>query len=182
MKEIIALMESVRGCQFANLTYVADGGIPKKVINGVVTKLVTTSVQLNYSYESAVNNRLESNGGERIFKALSLPWGQWVDGFENKLIEHKGHLYLRFYNVENAKTKSLWFVDGRLATEDELYKITEYIVGKYEKNSSRRQAEVGLVEHQVSPKVVKVENIVRLAVNGQEYLKANEVNVALATR
>ena len=106
MKKIVEIMGAVRGCQFANITYVADGGIPKKVISGVVTKLVTTSCQVNYSYESAVNNRLEKQGSERVFKAQSLPWGAWVEGFENKLIEHKGNLYLCYYDVANAKPKA----------------------------------------------------------------------------
>lgn len=129
-----------------------------------------------------MNNRLEKQGYERTFKALSLPWGQWVEGFENKLISHKDNLYLRYYDVANAKTTSVWFVDGRLATEDELFKITEYIVGKSKKNTSNRQAEVGLTEHQVSPKVVKLSGIVKLTVNGCEYRKGQEVEQAFATR
>ena len=178
MKKIIEIMGAVRGCQFANITYVADGGIPKKVISGVVTKLVTTSCQVNYSYESEVNNRLEKQGSERVFKAQSLPWGAWVEGFENKLIEHKGNLYLRYYDVANAKPKVVWLVDGRLATEDELFAIMEYIVAKNAKNTSNRQAEVGLTDNQVSPKVVKVENILHLSVNGTEYRKAHQFAIA----
>lgn len=173
MNKIIEIMGAVRGCQFANLTYVTDGGIPKKVINGNVTKMVHTTCQVNFDYEKAVNNRLEKQGDERTFTALSLPWGSWVNGFENKLIEHKGNLYLRYYDVANAKTKSLWFVDGRLATEDELFAIMEYLVTK-KKPSSNRQADAGLVENQVSPKVVKVENILRFAVNGVEYHKEHQ--------
>lgn len=182
MKKIIEILSGVKGCQFANLQYVTDGGIPKKVINGNVTKLVTTQCQLNYSYENAVNNRLEKQGCERTFKALSLPWGQWVEGFENKLISHKDNLYLRYYDVANAKTTSVWFVDGRLATQDELFKIAEYIVSKSKKNTSNRQAEVGLTENQVSPKVVKLSGIVKLTVNGCEYRKGQEVEQAFATR
>ena len=176
MKKIIEIMGAVRGCQFANLSYVTDGGIPKKVINGNVTKMVHTTCQVNFNYENAVNNRLEKQGDDRVFTALSLPWGHWVDGFENKLIEHKGNLYLRYYDVANAKTKSLWFVDGRLATEEELFKIMEYLVAK-KKPSSNRQADAGLVENQVSPKVVKVENIIRFAVNGVEYRKEHQFAV-----
>ena len=77
MKKIIEILDSVRGCKFANLSYVTDGGIPKKVIDGKVTKLVHTTCQVNYNYENAVNNRLEKQGDERTFTALSLPWGSW---------------------------------------------------------------------------------------------------------
>ena len=27
-----------------------------------------------------------------------LPWGEWVNGYEGYLIEHKGNTYLRFYS------------------------------------------------------------------------------------
>lgn len=174
MKKIIEMMDSVRGCQFANLTYVADGGIPKKVIDGVVTKMVQTDCQVNFSYEKAVNNRLAKQGDERVFKALSLPWGEWVEGAENKLITHKGNLYLRYYDVEKPRTTSVWFVDGRLATDDELTKIKAYLAEKG-KTTSKRQAEVGLVEHQVSPKVVKLCNIIRLSVNNDVYVKEHSL-------
>lgn len=174
MKEIVNILNGVKGCQFANLTYVTDGGIPKKVIDGMVTKLVQTTCQLNYSYESAVNNRLEKQGGERVFKALSLPWGEWVVGFENKLILHKETLYMRYYNVENSNTTSVWFVDGRIATDEELAKIKAYLMTK-SKAVSKRQAEAGLTEHQVSPKVVKLENIIRLSTNNKVYTKKHSV-------
>lgn len=182
MKKIIEIMGAMSGCQFGNITYIADGGIPKKVIKGEVTKVVKTPCQFNYSYENAVNNRLEKQGSDRVFTALSLPWGNWVDGFENKLIEHKGNLYLRYYEVANAKPQVTWYVDGRLADVEEVFAITEYLVGKISKSSSNRQANVGLTENQVKPKVVKMNGILRLSVNGQEWRKQKTEQTAYATR
>lgn len=180
MENVISIIEGVKGCQFANILYVADGGIPQKVLGKgiVVTKIVHTNCQLNYSYERAVNNRLEKQGDERDFVAQSLSWGHWVEGQENKLIEHKGTLYLRYYNVANADTKSVWFVNGRIATPEEFMKIMDYLHSK--NTQSKTQAEVGLVENQVKPKVVKVENILRLNVNGEEWVRECEWQ-ALAT-
>ena len=40
---------------------------------------------------------------------------------------------------------------------------------KSKKTDSNRQTEVGLVENQVKPKVVKLVNVLRLAVNGCEW-------------
>lgn len=172
--EIVTMIECVKGCQFANITYVSDGGIPQKVLGKgfVITKLVQTDCQINYSYENAVNNRLEKQGDERNFTAQSLPWGEWVKGQENKLICHKDALYLRYYDVKNADIKSIWFVNGRIATADEFQKIFDYLQSK--KKSISTQENVGLIDNQVKPKVVKVENILRLAVNGKVYEKANE--------
>ena len=172
--QVVRMIENVKGCQFANITYISDGGIPQKVLGKgvVVTKLVRTDCQINFSYENAVNNRLEKQGNERNFVSQSLPWGNWVVGQENKLIEHKDTLYLRYYDVNNADIQSLWFVNGRIANAEEFKKIMEYLQSK--KKSISTQENVGLVENQVKPKVVKVENILRLAVNGQVYEKVNE--------
>jgi hypothetical protein len=172
MEKIIEIISGVKGCQFANIMYVADGGIPKKVINGVVTKLVITDCQVNYNYENAVNNRLEKQGDKRNFVAQSLPWGCWVEGLENKVIEHKGTYYLRFYNTPNANVKSLWFVNGKQASSEEFAKIMQYLQTK--KTTSNTQAEKGLLENQVKPKLVKIENILRLAVNKQVFEKENK--------
>jgi hypothetical protein len=180
MKNLIELVKGVKGCQFANLTYVTDGGIPQKVLGKgtIVTKLVRTDCQVNYSYQNAVNNRLAKQGNEQSFVAESLPWGEWET--PNKLISHKGTMYLRYYDVANADIQSVWFVNGRLATAEEFLKIMEYLQSK--KKGSSRQAEAGLTENQVKPKVVKLESILRLAVNGCEWFKVNEFEKAIIQR
>ena len=154
------MIEAVKGCQFANITFVSDSGIPQYVLGkgNKVSCIIRTDCQLNYSYENAVNNRLAKQGDEKNFVAQSLPWGEWVEGQENKLIEHKGSLYLRYYEVANA---------DRYATAEEFQKIMDYLKSK--KTDSNRQTEVGLVENQVKPKVVKLVNVLRLAVNGCEW-------------
>ena len=178
MKTLISMIESVKGCQFANIMFVADGGIPKKVINGNVLKVVNTRVQLNYSYENAVNNRLAKQGNEKTFVAQSLPWGSWVEGQENKLIEHKGNLYLRYYEYKGAEYRQMWFVDGVQADEEQFYAIMNYLESKKNKSASNRQAESGLTENQVKPKLAKVSEILMLNVNGEEWKKKNEYEKA----
>ena len=49
---------------------------------------------------------------------------------------------------------------------------------KSKKKESKTQADAGLIENQVSPKVVKIENITRLAVNGQVWEKQEFTLVA----
>lgn len=169
---------AVRGCQFANLVYLADGGIPQYVLGKgtKVTKLVHTDAQIGYSYENAVNNRLEKQGNERTFEAEPLPWGTWE--IANKVITHKGERYLRYYVPANADIKSVWFVDGKIATAEEFAKIMAYLTAK--KKGSNRQAEVGLLDNQVVAKAIKFSNILRLAVNGTEWVRESEWQ-ALAT-
>ena len=178
MKTLISMIESVKCCQFANIMFVADGGIPKKVINGNVQKVVNTRVQLNYSYENAVNNRLAKQGNEKTFVAQSLPWGSWVEGQENKLIEHKGNLYLRYYEYKGAEYRQMWFVDGVQADKEQFRAIMNYLESKKNKSASNRQAESGLTENQVKPKLAKVSEILMLNVNGEEWKKKNEYEKA----
>lgn len=163
------MLESVSGCQFGSIEYISEGGIPKKVINGVVTKLVKAQIQFNYSYENAVNNRLEKQGNEGSFEADKLPWGEWL--IPNKIITHKGSLYVRYYDYVGANKDSNWFVNGTPATDEELDKIFTYLRSK--DNSSKKQAEFGLIDNQVKPKVVKAENIISMRVGGTTYRKSN---------
>jgi hypothetical protein len=178
---IFALMESVTRNTIANIIYVSDGDIPQYVLGkgNKVTKVCRMDCQLGFSYENAVNNRLEKQGGERVFKSQSLPWGDWVDGFENKVIEHKGSLYLRYYQMRNADITTVWLVNGSVASAEQFSKIINYLSSK--KKSSDRQAEAGLVENQVVARAVKVDSIIRLAVNGVEWSAKSEA-VATATR
>ena len=182
MKNLVNLIENVNGCQFANITFVSDSGIPQYVLGkgNKVSNITRMDCQLNYSYENAVNNRLEKQGDERVFVAKSLPWGEWVEGQENKLILHKDSLYLRYYEVQNAKRATIWLVNGRTANAEEFRKIMDYLKSK--KDNSNTQSNVGLVENQVKPRTVKVSNIIRLAVNGCEYVNSNEYEVASVAR
>ena len=172
MEKLISTIKGIKGCQMANIMYLADGGIPQYVLGKgmLVTKIVKTDCQLNYNYENAVNNRLAKQGSEGNFVAQSLPWGEWET--PNKIIKHKGCLYLRYYDVANANVSSFWLVNGRLATDSEVSKIREYLRNK--NTDSKRQADAGLVEHQVKPKVVKMENILQLNVNKVHYSKEHK--------
>lgn len=178
---IFALMQSVTRNTIANITYISEGGIPQYVLGkgNKVAKVCRMDCQLGFSYENAVNSRLDKQGNEATFVAEPLKWGKWVDGFENKVIEHKGSLYLRYYHMRNADVTSVWLVNGCPATAEQFRKIMDYLSSK--KKGSDRQAEVGLVENQVEPRAVKVENIIRLAVNGVEWSATSEV-VATASR
>lgn len=181
MKNFFSLMQSINRNTIANITYISEGGIPQYVLGkgNKVTKVCRMDCQVGFSYEGAVNSRLDKQGSEAIFVAEPLKWGKWVDNFENKVIEHKGCYYMRYYHMRNADVQCVWLVNGVVANAEQFRKIMDYLSSK--KKSSDRQAEVGLIENQVEPRAVKVENIIRLAVNGVEWSATSEV-VATASR
>lgn len=181
MKNFFSLMGAIERNTIANITYISEGGIPQYVLGkgNKVTKVCRMDVQLGFSYENAVNNRLEKQGDERCFEAEPLKWGTWVKGFENKVIEHKGAYYLRYYHMRNADVQCVWMVNGVVANAEQFRKIMDYLSSH--KKSNDRQTEVGLVENQVTPRAVKASGIIRLAVNGVEWSATSEV-VATTTR
>jgi hypothetical protein len=156
--ELIQKVANISGCRFAGIEYKSEEKLPKKLGLGVVTKIVCGIVQINYSYENAVNNRLQKQGDAATFQAESLPWGQWYA--PNKVIEHKGCYYLRFYTVDNQKLETAYYVDGRPATPAEIATIKAY---KDSKNkTSARQAAEGLTDNQVVARCVNFDNITAL--------------------
>lgn len=137
-----------------------------------VQKLTIQTLQFGYNYENGVNNRL--NGGT-TFVAEPLKWGEWL--VPNKVITHKGKLYARFYKVDNGTPANVtYLIDGVIATEEQEQVIKSFLVAP---SSSARQAEVGLVEHQVKPRDFAFDNIIGLAVKGEMYnIVKEEVEVA----
>lgn len=163
------LLINVKGCQFAHVVLKTKVGVPKKLGLGIVEKVFVGKVQLNYSYENAVNNRLKKEGLKGDFDALSLPWGEWE--IPNKIVSHHGKQYMRYYLVrcdnENNKPKVSFLVNGRDATDSEIEAIKPYLNKSY----SNRQAAKGLTENQVSARVVEFCNVMEVSVGGKKYIK-----------
>lgn len=165
MDKLIKLIKRIKGCKFANVTY-QTSGYPKKLLGGTITKVVTNlPIQINYSYENAVNNRLEKQGGKRTFKTDKMSWGKWVKGQKNKLKENNGELYLRVYLIQGKKGEKSYFVNGMPASAEQIATIKAYEMSKYA--ASGTQGAVGLNENQVKPKDIKLRNILELRVDGQ---------------
>lgn len=163
--QILVLVSNIKPATFAEITYESEEKIPQKFGLGHITKVCRGSVQLNYTYENAVNNRIEKDGKEANFKAESLPWGTWF--IPNVLIEHKGEYYLRYYAHKQSRFETEYFVDGRAATASEIAVIKAYKAAK--NTTSKRQSEAGLDENQVIARCVKVGNIISLTTCGQSY-------------
>lgn len=159
----INTMLSVPAGQICNLLTLTTPAMNKKnnPYFGRVTKLMRQTAQWGYNYSNGVNNRLEKMGVEGAFTAQPLSWGEWV--VANKVIEHKGEYYLRFYRTDNTPIEVAYLLDGRLATAEETKDILSFCKDKGE---SKAQAEAGLAEHQVKPMTIKVSSLVRVVANG----------------
>ena len=172
--DLIQSVKSVQGAPFAHIEYVAEEKLPKKLGLGHVEKYVSGEVQLNYSYENAINGRLEKAGETPDFKADKLPWGVWET--PNKIIAHKGAYYLRFYCLKGALKVDFYMVDGRPATDAEIAVIKAYNASK--NTDSVKQAEAGLIgEEQVKPRAVNMDGIMSLKCGTIDF-KRNE-NIAV---
>jgi hypothetical protein len=110
-----------------------------------------------------VNNRLAKQGDEKTFESESMSWGGWL--VPNLIKEYKGNLYLRAYLMKGHKGNKEYFVNGVLATQEQLAVIQTYERSKYRQNGV--QAAAGLIDNQVMPKDFKFESIVELRVDGK---------------
>jgi hypothetical protein len=169
MKTLMQILNESNGSKIATVTYLSSISGTKNLVGGNATKRVHTQVMLGWSYENSVNNRLQAQGDARTFIAEQLPYGAWVAGMENKVILHKGELYMRAYKMKGAKYVAEYFVNGIPATAAQvaLLKAKEAAA----KKPSNTQAAEGLVVNQVKPFNIKFENILELKVSGEIFIK-----------
>lgn len=163
---LINLMSNIKGATICTLTTETTPKMNKRgnALYGRVKKVSVGQYQFGYSYENAVNNRLAMQGNERTFEAQSRPYGVWV--IPNKIAEHNGAMYLRFYAMSNNKPSVSYFVDGRPATAEELDIIKFFTP---ERKPSATQAAEGLTDNQVKPCEFRAESIRKISINGAEY-------------
>lgn len=131
-----------------------------------VMKHTAGRYQFGTSYEQRVNAALSDNDARPSFVAQRLPWGHWVQGAVNKVIEHRGEFYLRYYNAVQEE-EVVYTVNGRIATATECNIIVEF---SYPSGFSKRQEAAGLLrEQQVKIHAVSFSNITSLTIDGVTY-------------
>ena len=170
--KLVELISAIKGCQFANITALTNAEMNKRhnPFYGRVQKLTSMTIQLNYSYENAVNRHLSNNGLEENFVADKLTWGEWL--IPNKIIAHKGEMYLRTYVPRNAKPIVIYLLDGRKATDEEINAFKSFLK---QSTNSKKQSKYGLEDdEQVKPRTFSFESIQRLHTNGVIWLKNNK--------
>ena len=141
-----------------------------------VTKTTSATYQFGGSYEERINESIDSSIG---YKAKPLPWGAWVNGAEGKVITHTKtdkegnettNFYLRYYNA-TSEVSSTTFVDGKVATDEQM-KIIEQFTPK--KKEAKVVTESGTeFENKVKSNVVNFANIITIEIDGEVYKVAD---------
>lgn len=90
-QEILTKLAEAKKGRYINLTKVKDLG------QGIV-KESDMVIRLGVAYSNMKINENRQTG--------KLPWGHWVEGLENLVIEHKGKFYLRISSTDPANPES----------------------------------------------------------------------------
>lgn len=92
-----------------------------------------SNVGLGISYENTVNNKRERNGEERDFVS-EKPFGMSWEAFPFILKSDKNpeQKYLRMQFYANTKVKSIYLINGKLATASEMLIIKQFTPKKSE--------------------------------------------------
>lgn len=123
----------------------------------LIEKVAKGSAVVGGSYGRAV----EKQSGQ-AFTPESLPWGQWL--VPNKVIQHKGELYLRTI-ARNQRPMRSHFLSAGEPIEKE--KVVPFLPVPA---PSARQERVGLTgKRQVSVRTVKFDNIKIIKIKGETY-------------
>lgn len=163
-EQFVEYVKDIKGCRFVNVIAITDADmyLRNNPYRGRVKKFTITPMQINYDYETAVNNRLKKLGEEPNFKADKLPFGSWLKGFENKIIVHKDEFYLRTYCVKNKHPKTFYLLDGVLVTKEQMADIKEWLKPT---SASDKQSNAGLEEeYQVKPRTYKFESLIAITI------------------
>jgi len=126
---------------------------------------VYNGVTLGAKYESKVEGAMERSGStESNFVVGALKGTHYLNDFFNESDREEGKLYLKLQWTAKEKsdgdfsTKSVFYVDGREATEEEIKVFTTFMP-KPRVASTQLESGVSL-ENAVSYRNIKVENIV----------------------
>ena len=112
--EILSKLSTIKNGHYISLTKVKDLG---KGVTKISKMVLRKGVK-------AGNTSLYSD-----HKPGSLPWGNWVPGLENLVIEHKGNYYLRMTsktpeNPDGGDTVSTEYrLNGGVVTKEEVINI-----------------------------------------------------------
>ena len=123
----------------------------------LIEKVARGSALVGGSYGNAVTKQ-----SGQTFVPEGLPWGEWL--VPNKVITHKGELYLRTI-ARNQKPMRSHFLSAGEPIEKE--KVAPFLATPA---PSARQESVGLTgKRQVSVRTVKFDNIRTIKIKGETY-------------
>lgn len=139
-----------------------------------VERVTEGEYKFGSSYTALMNESIDTSTGASEYKTSKLPWGQWLEGAENKIIvytktDEEGNettsYYLRYYNAVNKLVGMKYLIDDVEATKFEIDTIHSFEPKK--KAVPKTQSEHGLTEsNRVMVQLVNFDNIQKIVVDG----------------
>lgn len=102
-QKILETIKTFKKGTYVPFTKIKDYG------NGLV-KETDMVIRLGISYQNMEINK------DRVVEPL--PWGSWVPGLENYVIEHKGNYYLRINSTNSHIAKSKYLLNNVEITKE----------------------------------------------------------------
>lgn len=107
-QEIFEKLKEIKKGRYISLRKTKDLG-------SGVTKVSDLVIRLGVDYSKMKINEGRQTG--------SLPWGHWVEGYEQLVIEHKGIYYLRVASSYTKHNRSYYYMDGQEITKAEALSV-----------------------------------------------------------
>lgn len=107
-QEILNKMGNVKKGKYISLK-------KKKDLGNGVEKISDLVIRLGVDYA----NMKVAEGKE----VGSLPWGNWVEGLEGLVIEHKGNYYLRVASAYSNNGKCVYLLNGNEISKEEVVSL-----------------------------------------------------------
>lgn len=168
--QLASLIENLKGAKPIGVLAETDARLLKTGnLFGKVFKTVRAVGFCGADYGSAVRKEQLRQGLDNNFQAESLPWGVWR--IPNKLIEHKGELYLRMETTPGQRKRQPAKVLG-YRTESGQRVEKEQIKRFFPKETeSAKQAEAGLEgkASQIFVRNYKFSSIKKVRINGKTF-------------
>lgn len=120
--EIVKILNSRKKGTFLKVQWSSNVPVYKKFSQiYFVQKVTCSTIVWGVNYNNKKNVQLNRAIGNLPLTPQPLPWGHWIDGFENIFIEHKDKIYLRMYpaNIKN-KMSSVFLLNGKPIPIEEL--------------------------------------------------------------
>jgi len=141
-----------------------------ETFRGDIFKTYNEVGNFNISYENSVNNQRKREDVEETFVSNSLPWGEWVDGGENKVLTHKGAYYLRYFTGMTANAKAdkkvvYHYADGKELNQREMLLLGEFTP------PPRKASNTQGIKKEVTPRAVKIDGVSKMVVGGTTYIR-----------
>lgn len=162
------LSEYRGGGQFVNVVMNTEPemnkgrGANKNPFMGRVRKISVANYRFNADYEAGCRAKQKRAGLEPNFKAEAMSGRHWLVRNKVEKSNKDNTLYMRLYVAPNDGYKSIYLLDGKIATPKEVQAIKAWFP---KKSHSQKQLEAGIpIEEQLEVRSPKFTSIYRVKI------------------